>query len=419
MRALARSHLCTLQLQAGFSSILQSRSRHPIRYLGSGTAPACVPRVAVVGGGPGGAVAALCLAREGVEVTVFEAAPPRTKSGEGLAPNCRPLLQRLGLEHVVDDCSAHRQSAGIKSAWGSAEPIDQDFLYGLHGMGVHLDRLQFEADLAREARKSGAVWRSSCTVNGLERTSGDSSGPQTWSVHSSVGGSEAASDHEVDFVLLCTGRNYPAWAEQLTDGTINYDLLTGVSRVVTPGIPVDDTFLVVEADANGWWYSAPLGNDRVMVTYMTDWDLLKERRRENPMSPLITYTDVPLLTAERLAWDRDNQAESPVVRRCGVGCANRVWGGDWLAVGDAAASYDPLSSYGITSAMGSGYYAARAVLDHFAGEADALSAYGYIMAKTFAMTTALTKDAYDVEQRFETEFWRRRHADDWPFGDDL
>ena len=58
--------------------------------------------VAVVGGGPAGAVTALGLARAKVPVALLEQSDGSGNSiGENLAPSARPLLQRLGLETTV------------------------------------------------------------------------------------------------------------------------------------------------------------------------------------------------------------------------------------------------------------------------------------------------------------------------------
>lgn len=57
-------------------------------------------RIVIVGGGIGGLTAALCLAREGHEVELFEQAETFSEAGAGiqLSPNCSRVLHHLGLE---------------------------------------------------------------------------------------------------------------------------------------------------------------------------------------------------------------------------------------------------------------------------------------------------------------------------------
>lgn len=60
------------------------------------------PQVLIAGGGIGGLSAALCLARQGIPVTLFEQADTFREVGAGLqlSPNASHILQMLGLEHL-------------------------------------------------------------------------------------------------------------------------------------------------------------------------------------------------------------------------------------------------------------------------------------------------------------------------------
>ncbi|MEM6457226.1 MAG: hypothetical protein AAF772_19210, partial [Acidobacteriota bacterium] len=85
-------------------------------------------------------------------------------------------------------------------------------------------------------------------------------------------------------------------------------------------------------------------------------------------------------------------------------------GPPWLATGDAAVSYDPLSSHGIASALGAGYYAGCAARDHLLGRSEAFDAYRAVMQQAYATYLDLRQRAYADEQRWpDAPFWRRRH----------
>lgn len=60
-------------------------------------------KVLIAGGGLGGMTAALCLARRGFEVDVFEQAPAIAEMGAGiqLSPNCTRVLHQLGLADAL------------------------------------------------------------------------------------------------------------------------------------------------------------------------------------------------------------------------------------------------------------------------------------------------------------------------------
>ncbi len=64
-------------------------------------------KVLIAGGGIGGVTAALCLAKVGFEVAVFERAPEFGEIGAGLqlSPNCTRVLHHLGLAEALKACS--------------------------------------------------------------------------------------------------------------------------------------------------------------------------------------------------------------------------------------------------------------------------------------------------------------------------
>ena len=81
------------------------------------------------------------------------------------------------------------------------------------------------------------------------------------------------------------------------------------------------------------------------------------------------------------------------VRAAGNSLLTRPTGDGWIAVGDAAAAFDPLSSHGIGSALVAGVWAARAVAATLAGDDTAFAAYS---ERVFASYTHYlwTRQAY-------------------------
>jgi hypothetical protein len=88
-----------------------------------------------------------------------------------------------------------------------------------------------------------------------------------------------------------------------------------------------------------------------------------------------------------------------------------VAGDGWLAVGDAAASHDPLSASGIARALDSGAHAAVAIHALLArGDEAPLAAYAERQTRGFELYCDTWARYYQIEQRWPgSPFWSRRH----------
>jgi flavin-dependent dehydrogenase len=402
--------------------------------------------VVIAGGGPAGAVTALVLARRGVPVTVVEARPgPEAKVGETLPPSVAPLLAHLGLEASFEGGDGHLRSHGNRAVWGAAEPYDAPFLANPHGAGWHVDRRRFEADLARAAIAAGADWRWGCELvravrNGegwrveLRRRAGRSgeggqAGAWTWTgrgseetrlAPSGAGAGRLGAGEpetlEAAFVADATGRA-SRLARRLGARRVRYDRLVGVATLLPPHPASEDTYTLVEAVEGGWWYTALLADGRLAVALLTDGDLLDRRLRAGDPEAWRRHLGE---TSETRARVEGHGTAAPAARPPGTpfrvqpaetSRLDRIAGPGWLAVGDAAAAYDPLSSQGIGSAMGSGLYAGHAVADHLAGRPEALPAYLHLLQGAYGACLDLQRRHYRRERRWAgAPFWRRRHA---------
>lgn len=360
----------------------------------------------MVGGGPAGAAAAIALAQAGVSAVVLEAASETwAKVGESLPPSANPALDRLGLTDVVSRCGL--PSYGNRSVWGSVEPVDTDFVFGTAGSGWRVDRALFEAEAALVAIAAGADWRYGARVVGCVR--GELGG---WKLQ--VADGAGARSLHADVVVDGSGRAARV-ARLMGARRVRYDRLVGAVAYgpVRSGVDVSDldSTTLVEAVPQGWWYSMFLPGQQLVVGFMTDADLLDERGARTSLG-LGQLLEAAPQTAARVSsaggfvgWPE------PHIRPAHTSRLTEVTGPDWLAVGDAAITYDPLTSYGITAALGHGIYAAAAVVEHLAGRPDALPGHTRLIDGAFARYLGLLHDRYAVEQRWpDAPFWQRRHC---------
>ena len=165
--------------------------------------------------------------------------------------------------------------------------------------------------------------------------------------------------------------------------------------------------LKVESVEDGWWYTAALPDQRELVAFMTDASTLKTRR--------IRGVDSFLEIARETEHIRECLVDAvPVgkvlIRPAYSGLVHPVVGKNWVAVGDAVASFDPLSSIGIGHALHSGIQGARVANSVLSGHSGVLEEYAAGGARNFIQYKDVRRLFYLRERRWpKAPFWYARH----------
>jgi flavin-dependent dehydrogenase len=333
--------------------------------------------VAIIGGGPAGAATGIHLSRAGARVAIVEATNYDTdRFGETLPPETNPTLRELGVWDAFHALGP-TESPGIVSGWGGDATHEQDFVSSPHGAGWRVDRNTFDAMLLAEAGRLGArVFPSRKAAP--ERTAGG------W----------ALDEITARFLIDASGRN-GLRLESRCEREIE-DVLLAIAVLVTyDGVAPSDCRTYIETAPDGWWYSGLLPNGDVMAMFFTD--------PETYRAPGIVLGDeltAAPLTRTRLAAGRIRRSRIVYAPSC---CRKLIAGADWLAVGDSASCYDPLSGRGVLKALRQAAAAAKAVL------ADDRNEYVTLVRSEFASYVRQRKAYYAGERRWaESGFWKRR-----------
>lgn len=355
--------------------------------------------VAVVGSGIAGPAAVLALSRAGLGVRWIAPRPePDTiPIGETLAPAANPILSRLGLADIVRS-GAHRPSNTTLSSWGRDQLVDRNAILHLEGPGLVLDRRRFEDDLRAAAARVASPYPSR-----LAAAAGDGAWTLTL---------ETGETLEADAVVDATGRS-AAVGRHYVDRHRTDRLVAAHAFLKQTDDTVEPTQAVlIEAVESGWWYAALLPDGTLSVAYFTDPDLLEE----SPSRDLDGWRRLISRTRYIGRWiDDAGFAVDAPPRLASAGTtwlsspAGRVEGAPWMAVGDCAAAFDPLSSHGMTTALWAGERACSVLPAALSGDTDALPAYGRAVLDGVQRFLEQRRGMYALERRFaDSPFWQRR-----------
>jgi len=362
--------------------------------------------VAIVGAGPAGAATALALKRRAADLRVAlieKSDYSAFRVGETLPPPARRLLERLGVWDAFP-ASLAVESYGTRAAWGSGRIQENAFIFSPYGRGWHVGRREFDAWLAGEAARAGADVFPNVRADAARLPRNE----DEWVVALCRSGREIG-ELRARVVVDASGRQ-STLARACGARHLVFDRLVGVAvrcRIdrMSPGL---DTYTLVEACPDGWWYSATLPDGHMVAMFMTDADHMRGAPWRSVEEWRALAAGAPL-TAERIACG--TAAGEPVICAASSQRLDRCAGDGWLAVGDAASTVDPLSSQGVMRALRSGIIAARAIGDHLSGSADALPAHHARLTKEYDAYLRTRAAYYAMESRWpESPFWRCRQA---------
>ncbi|KAA5533719.1 FAD-dependent monooxygenase [Taibaiella lutea] len=364
--------------------------------------------ITIVGGGIAGCTLAMALSATYKVVLIDKLPEPVERVGECLAPAARRILRKLDLlDDIVQQNSTdnlYLPNPGTKSYWGSEMLHVVDNLRNPDGPGWHLNRNAFEAHLRKKTSESGVqcYWGVKLYKSHYENA--------RWrlSLQSTTTDNEPF-DIVSKFVVDASGRS-SVFAKQLKIARMHSDKL--IAHWATMPDREENRMSTISSAETGWWYSAPLPDNKRVMAMHTDPDLLDPAALKDAG----WFTEAAKANKEMAAI---MNAVEGNVDYCGVVTANstrlnQVAGKQWAAVGDAAMSFDPLSSQGMFNAMAGALQLAELLLkqtslDNPEKTEQIQAEYTIQMDNIWNRYIQHKNLFYTQEQRWkDATFWKRR-----------
>ncbi|MBX8529662.1 NAD(P)/FAD-dependent oxidoreductase [Pseudomonas cichorii] len=320
--------------------------------------------VLIVGAGPAGSALAICLAEAGLDVCMVdrgEAGQPRP--GECLSPEAVPSLAALGHADLLEDISAARRCCGVQSIWMTPQRDFRDYFAERSSHGYFLDRQVFDARLRDKAQAAGVVMEQGVQVTHAEfaavTTLTGLRGAQPWS-------------GKARFVVDASGKS-SGIARLGGAGRRRLSRQVAVAACLPAGTSeqASTDWLLIEADALGWWSGATSASgQRHLVRFFPEGGDVGRSPAELALQLQQTKLMHLYATADELS------VASVQVLDAGCSALDCVATSQWLAVGEAAIAFDPVTSQGLAHAFGASQPAANAILEYLHhGRTDKLERY--------------------------------------------
>jgi flavin-dependent dehydrogenase len=371
--------------------------------------------IAILGGGPAGTATALSLLKslrsepnyqsEQWQVRIFNA--PRHNDfrvGESIPPAATTILKRLGVADIVQN-NIHIKCPGSISKWNGDKVQHNDFILDLEGLGYHLNREKFEQQLLQHVVKAGGIvhqgWR-------FIETSTDKMNTELLFSNQD----KQVKKINADFVVDATGKA-SVYAKHLNVCRNSFDDVTFICAFID--IPKQAEILnhtFVESIEHGWWYAARLPGNKMIVTLCTDRKSIKEHQWNKPENwlDLLKQTKWIKLNLPKEMLKVGIDSTQVILHSAPSSLLSSICDRNWLAVGDAASSYDPITSAGITKALMQGEMAGNAIANILTKNSPTkLADYQTHVIEDFKRYAVLRNELYRSETLFSDKpFWLRR-----------
>ena len=361
--------------------------------------------IVILGGGPAGLAAAISIrSKVDASVLVVEAQPPgRERVGESCPPDIILLLKKLGVAKAFYR-AGHETCPGYASIWGSDHVGFNDFIVNPMGPSWRLNRKLFDKMLIEKVRDAGAQLAWSTRFQAAEKGERNNCGHILYLITHRP--NRIPHKIQAGFVIDATGFK-AQFARTLNINKVINDQLFATVRFAKILKGRGSKQVQLEATREGWWYHALLPDQRVVSMIVGEKNHISTLRAKNyqGFEDGLAATFFISRSTDQLTLRDCNYQTYPIVS----GMLPIIEGADWMAIGDAASSFDPIAAQGIYKGLSHGLLAADKVTAWLKNDTRYSSHFSDRVRQQFAAYCKNRAYVYSLERRWaESDFWRKR-----------
>ncbi|WP_046755754.1 NAD(P)/FAD-dependent oxidoreductase [Kordia jejudonensis] len=352
--------------------------------------------VIIIGNGIAGVTLAVLLQRKEIPFVLLhrKGEKPAFALGETLPPSAMPLLNELKLLSVFEQ-NSYRKIYGYHSMWGSERVMDTNFFHhNPYKNGLKINKFQTLEALRSEIKDNMISYDKGFEI--INEAHGNTV---------VLSKNEGVKIVQGKILVNATGRNR-AVLQKLSIQSKTYDELVALSchipKIKHPKLTHE---VYVESFKEGWGIISAISETENICTIYTHkgHEILPKLKDVSQWKSILSETMYlkDFLHETNQVKFKGGNANSSV--------ASQVAGSNWLTLGDAAMSFDPLSSHGITNAIFTAKVASKAI-EKKLSEADttAFPEYDKTLKTIFQQYVQSKNKLYQQEVRWKQEsFWQR------------
>lgn len=353
--------------------------------------------IVILGGGPAGLATAIATATKinASILLVEQHGPQHPRVGENIPPETLILLKKLGVERQFHQ-SGHELCPSFASVWGRDDVGYNDFIVNPLGQSWRLNRLAFDAMLTERAQQLGVNMRWNTR---FEQVSAKSDG---YNIQLSDG-----QCIEARFVIDATG-SAARFAKSLGIKKHADDKLVATVRFANVKGIAKGKQVLIEAMPTSWCYHTLLPQQKVVSMVVAEQNESAALKKDGYrfFEQHLATTRFISKRLQQLDLVNCQYHTYPITS----GVLPQMEGDNWLAVGDAAASFDPIAAQGIYKGLQHGLMAADKVSVWYQQQDSSLD-YSQIVTNQYQQYLTNRAHMYRLEQRFvDKAFWQHRVA---------